>query len=220
MNERPIFLTGAQIRTVRAGRRKHLCMTASMTGGHRDAAERLSAARMPSVWTALQPGDRLWVREDICELLDTRNYLNSQRVYRVDCEYGYIPIPAGDPNRSRWRQRVRGGFHMERRESRYTLLVKAIRIFPCQEISWEEIDAEAGVHYPTDSKGQWWGRSYGLVMPWYLNPRVVGISFEFIDANIDGHAPPFAKPAAPAPAASAAEHDRQRRLLDKSYGGS
>lgn len=178
MTERAIILKADQIKTAREGKRTHLCLA---------KYPRIGQQAGRSVWASLAAGDRLWVKEEAAHAIDTQRPLNSQAYYRVDLLGGWPPLPTwnGHTNNGRWRRQYVDAFHMLRESSRYTLKVIAVRDFNAQDIEWDEIKAEGGVQYATDSKGQWWKRNYPS-LPWLRNPAVIGFTFEFLAESIDG----------------------------------
>lgn len=197
MTDRPIILRESQLKTARDGKRTHICMAAWFAAGRRTSvldpqsmARPVGALRMPTPWQSLQPGDRLWIQEEFCELLDTQ-LVNSKAFYRADLLGGRPSIPGRGVKGIRYRVVNYDAKRMPREASRYTLLVESVRVFPCQDITWDELKAEGGVQYPSDSKHQVWGRAYGIVFPWAVNLDVVGITFKFLAESVDG------KPAAP-----------------------
>lgn len=209
MTERPIILAESQLKAARVGKRTHLCLPAFNTPGQRvsfigrapnTAANPGTGLKMPSVWQQLKGGEKLWVREAVVELIDERIRSDSRSFYKADLEFGRPTIPngrtdaAGRVNR-RYKTRERRAGELPRQHSRYTLAVIDVRVFPCNEIDWAEIDAEGSVRYPTDTKGQWWHRHYGYSLPWRENPAVVGLRFKFLAESIDGiPAAPWEKP--------------------------
>lgn len=141
----------------------------------------------------LQTGDRLWVKEELAVVYKVGDPFNCASYYRADLPNGSPPMPHetrgyrgqfGDKYRSRFVDAKK----MKREASRYTLVVEAVRIFPCQDITWEEIAAEGGPAYPAQTKGGWWGQSYEVFLPWADNPTIVGVTFNFMAESIDGRA--------------------------------
>jgi hypothetical protein len=183
---RPQVLLGA-----RAGTRTHLCLPATFLPKTRTAvgeearARNASAGvlRMPSLWVKLEVGDRLWVQEDVAELHDRRG-VHSRAFYKLDLTGGHVPIPGGAKG-SRYTTRTVEARLMPRDHSRYTLEVTGVAEFRAQEIGWDRIAAE-GPHDKHQTMGQWWERAYGFTMPWSENPPLIGLSFKFTDANVDG----------------------------------
>jgi hypothetical protein len=90
------------------------------------------------VYPRVQPGDRLWVRETWCQVLDSGDYLyradlsDEQRVDEVRMRR-IAPALAGH-----WRPSI----FMPRRASRITLTVTAVRPERLQDISGEDAIAE------------------------------------------------------------------------------
>lgn len=186
--ERPIILRGMQIKAAREGRRTHICLAANFV--------RSGGKILPTPWRELVEGDKLWVQEETSYAIDLQNPLNTRGCYRADLLGGFAPIPTSNgARRGRWARRNYDAKKMRRDMSRYTLRVVSAKLFRCQEVDWETIKAEAGIHYPADSKGQWWDRHYGFPLPWRTNPEVIGLTFEFLHESIDGvPAPDWRKP--------------------------
>lgn len=193
MVDRPIILRESQLKSARAAKRTHICLPAWFAAGRRTSvvnpqsmARPEGALRLPTPWQSLQPGDRLWVQEEFCELIDSQVMMNSKCLYRADLLGGRPFIPGRGVKGIRYRVNNYDAKRLPREGSRYTLVVKAVRVFPCQDITWEEIKAEGGVLYPSDSRPQAWNRNYGILFPWDVNLEVVGLTFEFLAESIDG----------------------------------
>ena len=199
MVDRPIVLNDARLKSARVGKRTHLCMPAWHSAGRRLSVlnpESMAhppdgAMRLPTPWQSLQPGDRLWVQEDFCNLLDARAMHKAEFFYRADLLGGRPMIPGRGVKGDRYRVNNYEAKRMPREGSRYTLAITGVRVFACQDITWEELKAEGGLQYPSDSKNQVWDRAYGIQFPYRLNMDVVGITFKFLAENLEGvPAPP------------------------------
>lgn len=196
MNTVGIILRGPQIEQARAGKRTHLCLPAFHTPGRKvtfaggepavKASGPATGFKMPTQWQKLEPGDKLWVKEERAELYDHQQPINSKQFYKVDLLGGRPPVPGRGVKGNRYTTRSIDARHMQRGDSRYTLLVVSTRVFPLQEIEWDEVKAEGAMLYPSDSKNQWWARSYGFTMPWADNQEVLGLTFEFLAESVDG----------------------------------
>lgn len=193
MVERPIMLRPAFVLTARAGTRTHFFMPGTFVPGGRtvigdEAKQRQANSGMmkyASPWSKLEPGDRLWLQEDIAALIDVKTYgLKSRSFYKIDLPGGHVPIPGGAKGTA-WRTELFPAKKMTRELSRYTFEVTAVRNCRAQEITWDEVKREQTSWDPYMTLGQWWGQQYGLIMPWAENPEVVGIDFTFTNANVD-----------------------------------
>ncbi len=192
MVNRPIMLRAQTLIGIRAGRRTHLTMAATFVPGRRTPVgegSRLAASRtggmvMPTPWAGLKPGDRLWVQEEVVILHDQHISEASQSFYKTELPTGQPPIPGRGTKGSRYRTETIDAIRMPREHSRYTLALVDVRHFRAAEITWDEIKAE-GDFDPHQTKGAWWQYRYGIAMPWAENPEAVGLTFEFVDGNID-----------------------------------
>lgn len=189
MTERPIMLRDNQVVGIATGRRTHLCMPAVYTGRPTMAPARAALGDrgmpIPTPWAALESGSVLWVQEAGVVVWDENHPLNQRHHYAADLRGGKAPMPR-NTGRERWIQRRVDPKQMTRDQSRFVLVIAAARAFNAQEITWEEIDAESGMRFPTDSKPQWWLRNYGVFSPWENNPAMIGLSFKAEYRNVDG----------------------------------
>jgi hypothetical protein len=160
-----ITLTDDELRGARAGTRTHICRS--------------------TFWDEVQVGDVFWIREAVCQALDTRNLANSRAQYAIDCPTGKMPIPGSGHKRGRWVQRTIAPHKMVPEDSRYTLRVVAKRTFNRHDITWEEITAEGGKFWAGDAKVRWWEKNYSHDFR-QRNPIVVGLTFEFRAVSILG----------------------------------
>lgn len=165
----------------------------------------------PTPWQRVKPGDRLWVRENLCqrqgEFMGTKQNVIEAR-YAADEEevlnpdgFNLLPWWKGD-----------GGLpsiHMPRYASRITILVDATKMEPVQAISDADAKAEGIVeddgsepdiwYVPGAAKEDWkiqmadrpskvfgslWKALHGAES-WDANPEVVAMSGKVIIANID-----------------------------------
>jgi hypothetical protein len=185
------MLREALVNSIRRGARTHLIMPATFLPNRRTAVgaeakaadEKAGVMRLPSPWVSLQPGDRLWVKEEMANMMDSKDHLASRQYYRAELRGGHVPIPGGAKG-TRYSVTYTDARHMQRDESRFYLAVISARHFRARDMTWEIAKAEGG-YYPAETMGAWWQRSYGFTMPWDENPEVVGIAFTFQDGNID-----------------------------------
>lgn len=191
---RPIIIRGPVLASIRAGQRTHLCLPATFVPGRRlavgqearERADRLSAGTMamPTAWTRLGPGDMLWVQEETGSLIDRKDPALSRRFFKLELPGGHIPVPGGAKG-ARYETSSLDAAKLTREDSRYTLAVDAVRVFRAWDITWDEIRAE-GAFDAHQTMGAWWGYRYGFALgAWDENPEVCGLSFRFIDGNID-----------------------------------
>lgn len=160
----------------------------------------------PSSWQRVQPGDLLWVRENLCrrqgEFLGIKQNVIEARYEADEAEvldpngFNLLPWWKGDGGLT--------SMYMPRRVSRLTLRVKVKKIERLQAISDEDAIAEGFgrpfVTLPDPEDGQqqdWpaflpprecfahlWKKLHGPDA-WDANPEVVAISFDVIRANVD-----------------------------------
>ncbi len=150
-----------------------------------------------SPWQRVQPGDRLWVRENFRETEGgvIRDGAGGQMDYiEPSVEYMADGIPSG----RRWTPSI----HMPRWASRLTLVVTAKKIERLQEISDDDSLAEgvdlngavAGHDFNIDH--EWWPggprrqferlwRSLHGPDSWDANPEVIALTFRVVRANVD-----------------------------------
>lgn len=191
MSERPIILRPSFIVEIRNGARRHVCMPGRFIPGQRSAigaeakerAGRSGAMSMPTPWASLEPGDKLWVQEQISGLFDERHNEVAKTYYTLDLQSGRVPIPGGVRG-GKWSTKSWDATKCPKNASRYTLEITGVRLFTAREITWPEVERE-GTYRAYDTLGAWWGRFYGVTLPWEENPPVVGLDFTFIDGNIE-----------------------------------
>lgn len=198
MTDRPIILREGPLVSARAGKKTHVCFPVLYRAGRRlpirDAMPEGVGAE--TTWCQLAPGDRLWVKEEFCNLRDMRNPLATKFLYRADLLGGRPIIPGRGFRGDRYRVQNYDAKELPLDSSRYHLVVTDVRRFPCQDLTWEELAAEGQLRFASDSKGQAWDRLYGFTLPWGANFEVIGAWFEFKAGNLNG------VPAAP--------HEKQR----------
>lgn len=195
MTDRPIIFSAPMVRALLEGRKT---MTRRIAwkplrligeGGF----GRVGLLQDPSPWQRVQPGDRLWVRENWQS--DVRNVGHPPRdVPRTE------PVwfaAGGDPINSPgafaiqatgWRPSI----HMPRWASRITLTVTAVRVERLQEISTDDALAEGcglrdGMHHLALRIAEFrdlWNSLHGP-SAWDANPEVVALTFTVAKENID-----------------------------------
>lgn len=191
---RPIMLRGPMVDQIRKGQRTHMCLPSTFVPGRRlavsqearDHAVRASFGTMalPTAWTKLRAGDMLWVQEEAAALIDRRDPAGSRRFFKLDLHGGHVPIPGGAKG-GRYETVTYDASKLEREDSRYTLAIAGVRVFRAWDITWDEIRAE-GSFDAHQTMGAWWEYRYAFVLgSWKENPEVCGLSFRFVDGNVD-----------------------------------
>jgi hypothetical protein len=156
------------------------------------------------IYPVIQPGDRLWVKEDlICETLDLGG---ADRCVDVVCyaEDGTPAVYNGRYAAWPWRREKLNARFMPRRFSRTTLPVTDVRVQRVQDISEEDSKAEGAMFF--DGRPTWhhgWRHDYSDVWPtarhsfcalwkrlhgpeaWDANPWVYALTFTVHYDNID-----------------------------------
>ncbi|WP_223880897.1 hypothetical protein [Roseococcus microcysteis] len=140
-------------------------------------------------WKRVQPGDRLWVRENYARVGDNPDDIHACPDLRV---HAYYAADSVVPAELRWRPSI----HMPRWASRLTLTVTAVRVERLQAISEADAKAEgydwrgADPYVPCGQNAVLWfsGLWNTLHKPphaWADNPEVVAITFTVAQRNID-----------------------------------
>lgn len=204
MSDRPIIFSAPMVRALLDGRKT---MTRRLAWRSAPVAEggvvRIEESK-PSPWQKVQPGDRLWVREN-WQALSFGDYLPTNST-PADLRYAATGPLGGDDKDVRgypWRPSI----HMPRWASRLTLIVEAVKVEPLHDISPDDAVAE-GLWYckEGDAAGFWfsgpemagevwgdgsvecferlWSSLHGPES-WDANPEVVALTFRVIRENID-----------------------------------
>lgn len=139
-------------------------------------------AQAPTPWQKVEPGDRLWVRENF-----------SKYDYRDGCWYWADGREAAYDS-----ERPRPSIHMPRWASRITLVVTATKIERLHEISHADVLAEGTQPEWIKRQTEFFheedapGLAFALIWndvhgkgAWDENPECVALSFRVIKANID-----------------------------------
>lgn len=222
MKDHPIIFSAPMVLALLAGRKTQTRRLAWREPSE-DALEhaRQTGGGVPHVvtgralpWQKAQPGDRLWVRENVCavETADGHDGVS----YAADDQW--LPIQSTQQAAEEWvklyHYRGRGklgmgnpvpSIHMPRWASRLTLTVTEVRVQRLQEIS--EADAMAEGLMRLRASGRWvhtkgaqyaddawhsarlcfaslWNSLHGPDA-WDANPEVVALSFTVAQRNID-----------------------------------
>ncbi len=142
MVDRPIIFSGAMIRALIEGRKSQTRRLAwkplRLVGD--GGFGRVGPMQKPSPWQRVQPGDRLWVRENwrAAARCDDERPLSIGAVEYDASERQFPEMPAG---------KLRPSIHMPRWASRLTLTVTAVKVERLQNISEADAIAE-GVEPP------------------------------------------------------------------------
>lgn len=195
----PIIFSAPMIRALLEGR-KTMTRRLAWQKAHRKANEPATRA---STWTRVQPGDRIWCRENI-RLISQGPNTTIGINYRADGDMGNVHF--FDVNQHKLKRiGTTPCIHMPRWASRITLIVTAVKREPLQAISEKDATAEgciedwadglpvwyvagAGMprHMPTGAKCfRWLFESLHGPEVWNANPEVVALTFRVIKANID-----------------------------------
>lgn len=192
MVDRPIIFSGAMIRALIEGRKSQTRRLAWKPQGPMTSFS--PPPLDPSPWQRVQPGDRLWVRENwrADARCDDERPLSIGAVEYDASERQFPEMPAG---------KLRPSIHMPRWASRLTLTVTAVKVERLQEISeqdaeaegvrssgplpWHEDDVGAPPHMgAVENFAALWNHIHGADA-WDANPAVVVIGFQCALQNID-----------------------------------
>lgn len=189
MTDIPIIFSAPMVQALLVGRKT---MTRRLAWGK---ARRLAwqpkdqpAAKRPTDWQRVKPGDRLWVRETWCDPDQ-----DHRAVYRADLTSGQLKESeqvmratrkqrASDYHYRPWRSPI----HCPRWASRLTLIITATKIEPLQMIRNADILAEGIPGDPPQSIvfAALWDSLHGEGA-WRANPEIVALTFAVHKQNID-----------------------------------
>jgi len=195
MTDRPIIFSAPMVCALLDGRK-----TMTRRLAWRDA-EPNAGIPVATIWQKVQPGDRLWVRENFCFLgTCDPGFLSFQATYPDDIPAGIENVPADIHDAGyRWTPCI----HMPRRLSRLTLIVTGTKTERLQDISAADAEAEG---IPTHVVEHTFRKCYRDAVErgakrveyfralwiklhaaesWDANPEVAAISFRVVKANID-----------------------------------
>jgi hypothetical protein len=163
-------------------------MVRAALDGRKTMTRRLA---FPVTWQKVKPGDRLYVRENICI-----DYFGlGQHAYRAD----WTPLSADVVPEPKWRPSI----HMPRACSRVTLLITATRIENLHAITEADCIREGIHHARPPSPSNFWTDDVSTISStpraafaglwehlhghgaWMQNPPVVVLSFAVRAGNID-----------------------------------
>jgi hypothetical protein len=209
MTDRPIIFSAPMVRALLDGRKTQTRRLAWRVAPYQRRFDDPSAGMTPgtpSPWQAVQPGDRLWVRESVRGEEHPEEDISGVRYLADDF---WQPIANTEQASEDWLRlytyattdTLTGGksvpsIHMPRWASRLTLTVTAVRLERLQEISEADAIAEGprrkeGGYLPGtrgDHIGTFaalWNYLHQPPHAWEDNPEVVVISFGVAKRNID-----------------------------------
>lgn len=196
MADRPIIFSAPMIRALLDGLKTQTRRLAWRGKNRRLHSQENITVRAPTIWQAVRPRDRLWVREvagypDAGRSAVRRQGLNAI-AYRA--EQGVT-----EPVLKQYR--YRSPIHMPRWASRLTLVVTAVKIERVQEISFRDVRDEGltftwlpGNVAPEEFRSANWRAYFAKVWDslhgkpgtcWDANPEVVVLTFTVNHRNID-----------------------------------
>ena len=174
MTDIPIIFSGPMVRAIMDDRKTMTRRIAYQT------RRGFAPAKNPLIegpWTRVQPGDRLWVREN-WKPDDFAPNDPARTIHMADINSEAIRETRGI---IKWRPSI----HLPRNRSRLTLIVEAVKREPLQAISIADVIAEGiPATAPVSAFADLWRGLHGP-KSWDDNPEVVAIRFRVIKANID-----------------------------------
>lgn len=212
MTDRPIIFSAPMVRALLEGRKTQTRRYAWIERKEGEWKGRDVVRAVPTIWRVVQPGDRLWVREnfntfgggDPGVLVWASDWREGAKARGLD------NIPDTEP---KWRPSI----HMPRWASRLTLTVTEVRHQPLQDIGADDAEAEGLkavtkdgklIKYgipdndglpgtddygwpwhdwrmsPVDAFQRLWCSLHGADS-WGPNPEVVALTFTVAQRNID-----------------------------------
>lgn len=214
MRDIPIIYSGPMVQGLLREARKSgtgKTMTRRLAGRYRKVTCRetgaVGYAGEQTEWVRVKPGDRLWVRESMCEL--DHDHRPPRYAYMADT----APGSDGDELRKQYGYKWKPSIHMPRSASRLTLIVTRTKIERLQSITDADAKAEGIVEDDGDTPDIWyvpgsggsdlgrkmkplmadrpskvfaslWCALHGR-MSWDANPEVVALTFTVHLQNID-----------------------------------
>lgn len=200
MMDRPIIFSAFMVNSLLAGRK-----TQTRRLAWRDPHGEGPAGALASPWQAVQPGDRLWVRERVRGEEHPEEDISGVRYLADDF---WQPIANTEQASEDWLRlytyattdTLTGGksvpsIHMPRWASRLTLTVTAIRVEPLWNITESDAIAEGVIPSAVNRSGHpltphlaafsdLWLKLHDYTT-WASNPEVAVISFDVASRNID-----------------------------------
>ena len=205
MTDRPIIFSGPMVRALLDGKKTQTRRLAWREPRDPSTHKIADSYQRPSPWQKVQPGDRLWVREN-WQALSFGDYLPTKST-TADVRYAATDA-LGDADKDVRGYPWRPSIHMPRWASRLTLIVTATKVEPLQAISPDDAWNE-GVERRSPKVRQMWlfgadaaereriykhacvwefedlWKSLHGPEAWDANPDVVALTFRVIRENID-----------------------------------
>ncbi len=182
MKDRPVICSAPMVRALLERRKT---MTRRLAW-RMDCGKRVEWS--PTPWQRVQPGDRLWVRENFSGPHEWETIPPSGWGWDTMRRPPIWYWADGNPEQGDW-TKPRPSIHMPRWASRLTLDVTATKIERVQKISHDDAVAEGVGIFPHSMSAQkrfselW--RSLHGAPSWDENPEVVAVTFTVHKANID-----------------------------------
>lgn len=192
----PIIFSAPMVRALLDGR-KTMTRRLAISAKVRDNWGMRTLVTNPSPWQKVQPGDRLWVRENWCRFPENApDGMGACDYYMADRKGSRLEAEVMKRNGVKWIPSI----HMPRDVSRLTLVVTATKIERLVQISEADAEAEGAAR---DHSVKWAAGDPGCVQDvyrrnfaalwrslhgeqsWDANPEVVAISFTVHQCNID-----------------------------------
>lgn len=204
MTDLPIIFSATMIAALLAGRKSQ---TRRIAGAYKPIYKGCDdLVYKPSPWQKVQPGDRLWVRENY--LIKPWFGAGRNSIVGIECMVGedapklcWHSCPPAIAKAFLARTAPQPSIHMPRWASRLTLIVEGVKVEPLQDIDAQDSIAE-GVECSTcEAMGKSacaglgcfasiaafrniWQRLHDADC-WDANPEVVAVSFRVVKENID-----------------------------------
>jgi hypothetical protein len=195
VSERPIIMSAESVRAILAGRKTQTrrvvkpqpeLLPGYWRGLHYASEEHFRKGA--TIEGPYQSGERLWVRESACYLLDGDGDRYDVCTYHADDDaphpgdFDFSPRDHGPSGHTGWRPSI----HMPRWASRLTLEITDVRVERLQAIGGEDVVAEGFTHWHGRSCGfalAWDGLNAHRGYSWYMNPWVWVIEFRPQEAS-------------------------------------
>jgi hypothetical protein len=198
MKDIPIIFSAPMVCALLSGQ-KTMTRRLSYFGRWTMRGSNVESAPIPSMWAKVQPGDRLWVRENFSGPWAQSRQLGPRFWSRSTPIWYWAD---GDPQEGDW-CKPRPSIHLPRQFSRLTLTITSVKTERLQNITEADARAEgAGVEFrksirvgdvgedyfiPVSHRGGFanlWSSLNGSGS-WEANPEVVALSFQVSKINID-----------------------------------
>lgn len=187
-DEHPIPFHAADLRLARAGKKTLIILPAYQRGALQryEARSRYlgptAALPFASRWQSVEPGARLWVQEEAVRVYNRRVAGDEYFHYRADQQDGGWPIM---PRRKGlWCLNIMAPQKMERRDSRFFIVVVDRRVLHAQDVAPADLEAEGYPVRATQTLSEAWD-AHHMLYPWRRNTPVVALRFAWHVGNID-----------------------------------